>query len=361
MADSERPRTPSRHRRLVVVIASLVVLFTASSAEGVVPVGGGRNSGPGRRPSFHVAFAAERPGAGASDPRADTADTGTMAEEPEDDEETDEADEAADCDPDDPSVVFLPDPLPREKPGSGLLSSPWDGPFGKGGFGLGAGEERPPPNEALEDVDGRLARLRESLDAITRQIAAAERERSAIVEPRLGTEEWARVIRQRIASLDDDEARQSGRAMVRLLMRRIGGTGSVVIEEGVARGVDDETLLAMAERKEVRQTGGFWYYAEPIRCSPVTAARLTALVIDPANLAGPGGGKFCGGFHPDLRLGYRDAGVTVLVCFGCRDVRYESIDTTITFDLTEASLGELQAIARDTFRHRQFEEASEPQ
>lgn len=364
MADSQSPRTSARQRHFVVAIAGIIVVAAISSADEVVPASGGRRSGPATRPSLHVVVAADPPLAGATEPRADAEDAEDaegaedaeiMAQEAEEDDEADEANEASDSDPDDPSVVFLPDPSPSEQPGGGLLSSPWDGPPGQGGFGLGAGDEQTPPNEALVKLSGRLARLRESRDEITRQIATAEGERSAIVDPKLRVEDWARVIRQRVASLEDDDVRQAGRAMVRLLMRRIGGTGSVVIEEGVARGVDDETLLAMAGRKEVRRTGGFWYHAEPLRCSPASAARLTALVIDPANLAGPGGGKFCGGFHPDLRLDYRNAGVTVLVCFGCRDIRYESIDTTVTFDLTEASLGQFQAIARDIFQHREFD------
>ena len=168
-----------------------------------------------------------------------------MAEESDDDGEADEAWEDADSDAGDPAVVFLPEPLPLGEPDGGMFSPPVGALFGGRGFGLGAEGDATPPNAALEDVDGRLARLRESRDAITRQIAAAERERSAIVDPEIPVEEWVRIIRQRVASLDDDEARQSGRGMVRSLMRTIGRTGSVVIEEGVARGVDDEALLAV--------------------------------------------------------------------------------------------------------------------
>lgn len=356
MANAERPRTLAHNGFSVAVISSVAVFVAVSFADEFVDDSRGRESGRGERLARHL-VAADQPRSDPTDPGEDAEDDEPMAEESDDDGEADASVEDADSDAGDPAVVFLPEPLPLGEPGGGMFPPPVGGLFGGRGFGLDAEGDATPPNAALEDVDGRLARLRESRDAIARQIAAAERERSAIVDPEIPVEEWVRIIRQRVASLDDDEARQSGRGIVRSLMRMIGRTGSVVIEEGVARGVDNDALLAMAGREEVRQTDRFWYHADPIRCSPAVAARLTALVIDPANLAGPGGGKFCGGFHPDLRLDY--GGVTVLVCFGCRDIRYQTTDTTVTFDLTEASLDAFQAIAREIFRHREFDDESE--
>jgi len=361
MAIAECPRTLGCRRGAVALLPSVAVLAAVCFAGGLVDDSRGRGSERGERPDFHL-VASDEPREGATQPGEGVAGAEaaeTRAEGPEDEGEANEAVGEADSDPGDRAVVFLPDPLPLGEPGRGMDSPRAGGLFGEGGFDPDAQGEATPPNAALDDVDGRLARLRKSRDAIAREIAAAERERDAIVEPLVPADAWAEILRQRVESLDEDEALQAGRALVRSLMRRIGGTRSVVIEEGVARAVDGEKLRVMAGRKEVRQSDRFWYHAEPIRCSPAVAARLTAIVIDPTNLAGPGGGKFCGGFHPDLRLDYRDAGVTVLVCFGCRDIRYQTIDSTVTFDLTEASLEQFRGIARDVFRHRQFDDASE--
>jgi len=222
------------------------------------------------------------------------------------------------------------------------------------GFG-GMGGESPsgwddPIATEREDALADLIARRNSLTREIEQLQAAD---AADEASRWSLDEWARIISATVRRFDDAEEWRASQALATSMMRSIVRNRRVRIEEGVARAVSKEDLAALAERGEVLQHDGFWYHAEPLACPPAMAARITALVVDPKNLAGPGGGKFCGGFHPDIRLDY--GRTTVLVCLGCRDIRYASGNLTATFDLTQEALRALEAIARESFRHRAFE------
>ena len=49
----------------------------------------------------------------------------------------------------------------------------------------------------------------------------------------------------------------------------------------------------------------------------------------------------------------------VLVCFGCRDIRYETRSESVTFDLSPEALAKFEAIGRTIFRHRAEPDAAE--
>lgn len=237
--------------------------------------------------------------------------------------------------------------------------------FVRRGGGWGGGP--PAPADVLEGQDdaadpavgmrARLATLREVSARLRTELQAAEAEYAALVEPTLGAEHWATVILDRVDGLAEADAARAAQATAAHCMRSIAAAGTVRVEEGVARSVNGAALEALVATGEVRSTDGFWYHVGPTACDAIGAARLTALVVDPANLRGPGGGKFCGGFHPDLRLDY--GVVEVLVCFGCRDIRYQTRSESVTFDLAPEALATFEAIGRTIFRHRAAPDAAE--
>lgn len=246
---------------------------------------------------------------------------------------------------------------PEHVPGA-LFGAVDEAVVGVEGVPLRLGEERAGRlREALRETVARRARLEEQHETLRREVSAARDDEAALVEQALGVEHWAALIHDRVERLDEADALWRARSVAARCMRAIARAGIVRIEEGVARGVPQETLDRLVAGEEIRTREGFQYHAEPLDCDPTIAGRLTALVVDERHLAGLGGGKFCGGFHPDLRLDY--GGVAVLVCFGCREIRYATSSTTVTFDLTEAALAKLETIARQVFLHRTFDDAAE--
>jgi len=222
------------------------------------------------------------------------------------------------------------------------------------GFGAGGSDEPFGGNDPIDaEREDTLADLITRRNSLARQIEELQATDSAAEASRRSLDEWAGIIHAIVRRFDEAEEWRASQSLATSMMRSIVRNRRVRIEEGVARAVSKEDLAALAERGEVLEHDGFWYHAEPLACPPAMAARITTLVVDPKNLAGPGGGKFCGGFHPDIRLDY--GRTTVLVCLGCRDIRYTSGNLTATFDLTQEALRAFEAIARESFRHRAFE------
>lgn len=246
---------------------------------------------------------------------------------------------------------------PAEIPGA-LFGSVDEAVFDVEGVPLRLGEERARRlREGSRDLLARLVRLEEAQASLRREVTTARADYESLVESELGVEHWAALILDRVESLDDGEDFREARAVATRSMRAIARSGTVMIEEGVARDVSEASVAELASRREVRRHGGSWFHSEPLACDPAIVGRLTAIVVDERNLGGLGGGKFCGGFHPDLRLDY--GSVEVLLCFGCREIRYTTSAASVTFDLTEAAMTKVETIARQTFRHRTFEDPEE--
>lgn len=251
-------------------------------------------------------------------------------------------------------IRFIPrgfEPPPDRS--GGMFGGPEDDVFHHGGVSVQMDEDASARLQTkLGDALQRLIRLSESHEKLGIEVLAAQAEYDAIVESELGEEYWAARIRRAGDSFDKPDPMRPLLDIAEQCVRSMSSAETVSIWEGVERSVDADDISEFARRHEVRSIRGHAFYSKPLVCSGLAAARLTALVVDRKTLAGPGGGKFCGGFHPDLALDY--GSVTVLVCFGCRDLRYHTAQASVTFDMTEQSLANFEAFARETFRHRQF-------
>lgn len=368
-------RTRSVRGRSLAVIAMLVAVAVGWPAILAAPVQQRAPARDGARGGDADADADA--GNDDADDDADGAMDDDEAMEDDDDEAVDDDDEAMDDDDeamedddgDDDDAEAMEDDADLEimPGGPGSLRFIPRG-FVRRGWGWGGGPPAPAgvlegPEDAAGPADPagemrtRLETLREVSARLRTELQAAEAEYAALVEPTLGADHWATLILDRVDALGEADAARAAQATAAHCMRSIAAAGAVRVEEGVARSVHGEALEALVATGEVRSTDGFWYHVGPTACDAVGAARLTALVVDPATLRGPGGGKFCGGFHPDLRLDY--GVVEVLVCFGCRDIRYQTRSESVTFDLSPEALARFEAIGRTIFRHRAEPDAAE--
>jgi hypothetical protein len=104
----------------------------------------------------------------------------------------------------------------------------------------------------------------------------------------------------------------------------IGRAAEVVLYEGLPH-PQSESALYQRERKSKRNIKlyGHSFYARTLALSEEHADQLKQLFTEPTSFS-PFAGKFCGGFHPDYCVEYRDGKrvYRVLLCFGCHEVKF---------------------------------------
>lgn len=96
----------------------------------------------------------------------------------------------------------------------------------------------------------------------------------------------------------------------------------------------------------------FEFYKEPQEASREIAAKLTALVSDPASFSDYRGMKFCGGFHPDMCIEWQfeEQGQRwhqrAFACLGCHEWRLVDTLSAVHTDMTKTASDEVVQIAR---------------
>jgi len=134
---------------------------------------------------------------------------------------------------------------------------------------------------------------------------------------------------------------------IKPLMSGISHCKELVLYEGLPHPEAHEELFTN-ELKEKRtiKLEGHAFYEEQVSPKEDLGERLRELCSDRANLGRYRGGKFCGGFHPDWCLEFRDDGrvYRVLVCFGCREAQIIGPDHKLMSELAKSGYTELHAV-----------------
>ncbi len=116
--------------------------------------------------------------------------------------------------------------------------------------------------------------------------------------------------------------------------QRMAEAEEVVIYEALPR-AEEKELAAIKQKSETIQIEGYDFYKRPIVVSPTQLEEMRRLLTNYAAFTlTPEGGKFCGGFHPDICWQYR-AGQTACrmhVCLGCMEILDVNGDQRASFD-----------------------------
>jgi hypothetical protein len=75
--------------------------------------------------------------------------------------------------------------------------------------------------------------------------------------------------------------------------------------------------------KPVVEHHGWWFYTQPLALAGTDLAQLRAACSDAGNFRITNSIKFCGGFHPDYELSWKqgDRSFDVQFCFGCYEAK----------------------------------------
>lgn len=119
------------------------------------------------------------------------------------------------------------------------------------------------------------------------------------------------------------------------------GTG-ITIHEGIPRFPLKDSGEGVLKRRGEWLIGGFQFLKTGTVARDTKALR--DLLLKEGALATWGGGKACGGFHPDFAVTWRvdKQEVSLLVCFGCHEVIFFRPEGTLIYDLPKESYDALK-------------------
>lgn len=129
----------------------------------------------------------------------------------------------------------------------------------------------------------------------------------------------------------------------------------VVLYEGLPHQRYDQKLLARELREKKTVTiRDFPFYAETIPIDEVHAKKLTELCGDVQTFERFSGGKFCGGYHPDWCIEFKnDQDVyQVLVCLGCQEARFYGPNNEVFSDIVETAYEKLEELLNPLRKNR---------
>ena len=150
---------------------------------------------------------------------------------------------------------------------------------------------------------------------------------------------------------------------IKPLVAGIGKSPSVVIYEGLPHQRKEKELLAreLKDKKTVK-LHEFPFYAGGIQVRKEDAAKLSALCADLKTFDRYSGAKFCGGFHPDWCVEFKNGPEVyrVLICFGCREARLYGPMNDVYTDLTKESRDEFLNVLTPLWKNRAGKEPTAP-
>lgn len=133
----------------------------------------------------------------------------------------------------------------------------------------------------------------------------------------------------------------------------IAEASSIVVYEGLPRphAADIELIKSKSKTIEVEKHD---FYAERLDLSSAKQLAWRELLSDYRNFRPYGGGKLCGGFHPDLLVEFKGkAGMLrVLICFGCHEVAFVRSKGSLMVDMENKGFEQLLRAAKAIYRER---------
>jgi hypothetical protein len=108
------------------------------------------------------------------------------------------------------------------------------------------------------------------------------------------------------------------------LAERASKASSIAVYEGLPSPQFEPKLFEKErQRPDAVELNGHYFYRDAVNLETDDVERLRVLCTERSLWRPWGGPKSCGGFHPDWRLVWKDAGsrFTVDFCFGCSEVK----------------------------------------
>ncbi len=128
-------------------------------------------------------------------------------------------------------------------------------------------------------------------------------------------------------------------------MRAIRNCEALTLHEGLPHPRWEPELLEQElQQKETIQIHGFHFYRAPLEVKLAEKRNLRRLCSQARSFQPYSGSKFCGGFHPDWCLTWKngDAVYQVLVCLGCQEAQIHGPTSGLWTDFAPHAAGDLK-------------------
>ena len=128
----------------------------------------------------------------------------------------------------------------------------------------------------------------------------------------------------------------------------VASAKEVLVYEGLPHpGFEHDLYVRELKRPDVLWFEGYPFYAEPLLVSEAERRTLTEIAVrQDGHVSMDGLTKFCGGFHPDYAIIWKNDGKKSgsLVCFGCHEWKNFTPAGRLYEDLDKAAYDELRAL-----------------
>jgi hypothetical protein len=200
--------------------------------------------------------------------------------------------------------------------------------------------------------------LVESRDALDKSIAElkashAQAVRDALTQPQQAI--LAQLFREWKETESEGQLDRDVDHLTSLLpiLKKLRAIKSVAVLEGLERKAMELPKPA-PNGPAMIQVDKHFFFEQPIELDKDDELSIMQTVTDYRSFDTYAGGKFCGGFHPDvnIRLVTDHGIVQMLVCFGCAEIRIIDGGTELMVEIEKQAYSALEMICRRTFRHR---------
>ena len=127
----------------------------------------------------------------------------------------------------------------------------------------------------------------------------------------------------------------------------------LVVFEGLPHQMwESDQLKTELNRPDVTKIWNYPFYTPSVEAS--NAYDLKVLLASPAAIVPYGGGKLCGGYHPDYCVSWTVKSITyyVQVCFGCHEIVFFNGTTHLIYDMAEGIDKKLEAALKTYAKKR---------
>jgi hypothetical protein len=137
----------------------------------------------------------------------------------------------------------------------------------------------------------------------------------------------------------------------------------LALYEGLPHQTWEKELLAKeSKEKKTIKRHGFSFYDTAITPKKQDKKDLWAICCTRESFRCYGGMKWCGGFHPDWCLEWKDGDKVyrVLICFGCHEARLYGPKNEVLTDLDKPTIDVLKRILAPYRKNRPLPKAKQP-
>jgi hypothetical protein len=204
-----------------------------------------------------------------------------------------------------------------------------------------------------------IGELESEKNRLEREIAAKRYELAKEIESQLTPIQLRKLTEARLNVPEEELRQRQLESLLRSALKKIQSSESVTFREGISRELNKLDLEKQIADGQLKKTGQYWFYKDPLMPSADMEAQLLAVCLNPKSYEPNGGGKFCGGFHPDLAIttgaSYDQYGL--LICLGCREILLIDQSINLSFDLSESAFERIEEIALKIFERRATKQA----